>query len=123
MSPVDGIGLPASVDADAERIDALKRSAPGMARRTAAQQVEAVFLTQLLKAMRRTVPENGFLPRSPARDVYEGMFDRAVAEAIGRGDPLGLVERLGDDPGDGLGEALKKPSGRADSGVGNQKRR
>lgn len=120
MSPVgDTLLLPAPVDPDTARIDALKRSAPGQARREAAQQVGALFLTQLLRAMRRTVPENGFLPRSPARDVYEGMFDRSIAEAIGRGDPLGLARRLGDDQA----EALKVFTPPADTGVGNQKRR
>lgn len=119
MSPADAIGLPGPVDPEAGRLDALKRSAPGMARREAARQVEALFLTQLLKAMRRTIPQNDFLPRSPARDVYEGMFDRSIAEAIGKGDPLGLVERLGAEPGGGLKD-LRQP---ADSGVGDQKRR
>jgi Rod binding domain-containing protein len=119
VSPVDGIALPAPVDADAARIEALQRGGPGMPRHAAVREVETLFLAQLLKAMRRTVPQNDFLPRSPARDVYEGMFDRAVAESIGRGDPLGLLGRLGDPPG----EALKKVDGRADSGVGNQKRR
>jgi flagellar protein FlgJ len=119
MSPAAGIGLPPLVDADAGRIDALERSAPGTARRAAVREVEALFLAQLLRAMRRTVPDGGFLPRSPSRDVYEGMFDRAVAEAIGRGDPLGLAARLGDEPG----RALKIPDGRADTVVGNQKRR
>src|SRR5262249_32265616 len=95
VSPVDTSLLPVPIDPDAGRLDALKRSAPGMARRDAAQQVETLFFTQLLRAMRRTVPESDFLPRSPARDVYEGMFDRSVAEAIGRGDPLGLLQRLG----------------------------
>jgi Rod binding domain-containing protein len=119
VSPTDAITMPVPVDPDAGRLDSLKRAAPGLARREAARQVETLFLTQLLRAMRRTVPENDFLPRSPARDVYEGMFDRSIAEAVGRGDPLGLVERLGGDPGGGLKD-LRQP---ADTGVGDQKRR
>lgn len=119
MSPMDGIALPGAVDPDAGQLDALKRSAPGVARREAARQVETLFLSQLIRAMRKTVPENTFLPRSPSRDVYEGMFDRSVAEAVGRGDPLGLVERLGGDPG----EKLKNLTRPADNGVGDQKRR
>jgi flagellar protein FlgJ len=119
VSPADAIALPGGVDPDVGQLDALKRSAPGMARREAARQVEALFLTQLLKAMRRTVPENTFLPRSPARDVYEGMFDRSVAEAVSQGDPLGLIQRLGGNPSEGL-KNLTRP---ADTGVGDQKRR
>jgi Rod binding domain-containing protein len=69
----------------------------GEARRAAAAQLQSVFLVQLLRAMRRTIPENDFLPRAPSRDVYEGLFDRAVADTLAAGDPLGLVRRL--DPG------------------------
>jgi hypothetical protein len=72
-----------------------------------------MFFTQLIRAMRKTVPENDFLPRSPARDVYEGAFDNAVAGAMAARDPLGLVERLGGPP-------LKNSPGPADTVVGNQ---
>lgn len=115
MSPIDGIPPPAVVDPDAGQLDALKRSAPGLARREAARQLETLFVTQLLRAMRKTVPENTFLPRSPARDVYEGMFDQSVAESVSRGDPLGLIRSLGG--------GLKDFTGPADTGVGDQKRR
>jgi Rod binding domain-containing protein len=84
-----------SGDPDRGRLDTIRRMPEGEARRAAAVELQAMFLTQLLSAMRKTVPENDFLPRSPERSVYEGTFDREVAEAIAAGDPLGLVERLG----------------------------
>jgi hypothetical protein len=105
VSPLDGsvAPLPAGApDADGGRIDALRRMAPGAGRRAAAQELQVMFLTQLIQAMRRTVPENDFLPASPARSVYEGMFDRAVATQMAQRDPLGLVRTLGggaSDPG------------------------
>jgi Rod binding domain-containing protein len=85
-------------DPDDGRIDALRR-APGGASRAAATELQTVFLTQLLRAMRKTVPEDDLLPRSPERSVYEDQFDRTVAESLAARDPLGLVAHLAEGPG------------------------
>ena len=99
----------AASDGESGRLDAIRRLPAGKARAAAAGELEVVFLTQLLAAMRKTVPENDFLPRSPARNVYEGVFDRAVAEAVAQTDPLGLVRLMGEEaPG------LKNPHGSAE---------
>jgi Rod binding domain-containing protein len=106
------------VDADDGRLAALRRTPGGgrgpEARRAAATELQVMFLTQLLRAMRKTVPENDFLPRSPARNVYEGAFDRSVAEAIAARDPLGLVRTLAGDSG------LKLDENPADTVTGYQ---
>ncbi len=78
-----------------------------------AHELSVVFLTQLLQVMRRTVPDSGMLPKSPARDVYEGAFDRSVAEAMAVRDPLGLVHALGGSAAEG---SLKYLQGYADIG-------
>jgi Rod binding domain-containing protein len=91
--------LPVATDATTgARLDAIARGGSAGGRRAAAIELQSLFLTQLLRAMRATVPENDLLPRSPMRDAYEGMFDRSVAEALAAGDPLGLVRALGADP-------------------------
>ena len=104
---------PPLTDADDARLAALRRTPESAARAAAAKELEVLFLAQLLAAMRKTVPESDFLPRAPERSVYDGMFDRAVAEAMAAGDPLGLVPRLGND-------GLKIPNGRADTPVGSR---
>jgi Rod binding domain-containing protein len=91
--PADGIALAGAAAADA-RLEALRRGGEREGRVAAAVELQALFLTELLRALRRTVPESDFLPRSPARDVYEGVFDRSVAEALAGRDPLGLVRIL-----------------------------
>ena len=91
------------------RLDAIRRMPPGEARRAAAGELQVEFLAQLLSAMRKTVPESDFLPRSPERNVYEGVFDRAVAEAVAKTDPLGLVRLMGEGP-----PGLKDPPGSAE---------
>ena len=58
------------------------------------RELETVFLTQLLQTMRKTVPQSDFLPKSPERDVYDGMFDRTIAETMARQDPLGFDRSL-----------------------------
>ena len=96
-------------DGASGRLDAIRRMPPGEARRAAAGELQVIFLTQLLSAMRKTVPESDFLPRSPARNVYEGVFDRAVAEAVARTDPLGLVRLMGEEaPGSRIPAVLPK---------------
>lgn len=83
------------------RLDALRRMPEAAARRAAAGELQSIFMVQLLRAMRKTIPESEFLPRSPARSVYEGMFDERVAETLAAGDPIGLVHALAgpDDAG------------------------
>ncbi len=84
----------AMLGADDARIAELRRDRSAAAPVRAARELEAVFLTLVLRAMRRTVPESDFLPKAPSRDVYDGMFDRAVAETLAAEDPLGLVPAL-----------------------------
>lgn len=69
------------------------------ARRAAAVALQVTLFSQLLAAMRSTVPESGLLPRSASRTTYEGMFDRSIAENLAAEDPLGLVARLAPDGG------------------------
>jgi flagellar protein FlgJ len=76
------------------RLDALRRMPEAAARKAAAEQVESLFMVQLLRAMRKTIPESDFLPRSPERTVYEGAFDERVAAQLAAGDPIGLVRAL-----------------------------
>jgi Rod binding domain-containing protein len=96
----------AAVDPDDARLSALRRGGGAAASKTAAQEVEVLFMTQLIRAMRKTIPESDFLPRSPARDVLDGAFDRSLATALAARDPLGLVRSLG---------ALKPEGVRADT--------
>ena len=97
------------VDLDDVRLRTLERQPAAKAGPAAAKELEVVFLTQLLRAMRKTIPENDLLPRAPARDVYEGVFDRSVAASMAEQDPLGIVRGIG----------LKVGAGPADTKVGN----
>ncbi len=102
---------PAVYDPGGADLDALKRLPESQAPAAAAKELETVFLTDLLRALRRTVPEDDYLPRSPEREVLDGVFDRTVAERMAAGDPLGLVRVLGE-------MGLKSPPAAADRGDG-----
>jgi Rod binding domain-containing protein len=106
------VTIPPLVDPVDGRLEALRAARPDQARAGAARELEAFFLAQLLAAMRKTVPESDFLPRAPSRTVYDGMFDRAVADAMAERDPLGLVQTIG--------ERLKIRDDRAERAVGNR---
>lgn len=57
-------------------------------------QFEAMFLQQMMAAMRKTVPESEFLPRGYADNMYEGMMDQAIAESGSKHAPLGLATSI-----------------------------
>jgi peptidoglycan hydrolase FlgJ len=56
---------------------------------------EAMLVFQLLKTMRRTVPQNGFLKPSHGKDTYEMMLDQKIADDLAsKGQGLGLQKML-----------------------------
>ena len=57
-------------------------------------QFEAMFLQQMMAAMRKTVPESETLPRGYADSMYEGMMDQAIAESGSKHAPLGLATSI-----------------------------
>lgn len=62
--------------------------------RWAAEQLEALFVQQLLTAMRRTVPEGGLFNRSFATRTYEEMLDAERAQQLVQGRGLGLGDTI-----------------------------
>ncbi|NPA49964.1 MAG: hypothetical protein GXO20_08280 [Thermodesulfobacteria bacterium] len=58
----------------------------------ACQEFEALFLYQILKGLRKTVPEGGFWPKSFQRELYEDFFYQEVSrEVAARGTGLGKL--------------------------------
>jgi len=54
-------------------------------------QFEAIFLQQMMEAMRKTIPESDLLPKGYADGMYEGMMDQAIAKSGSKQAPLGLA--------------------------------
>lgn len=64
MNPIDAVG--ASIPKD-------------VALRQACTQLEGIFLEQLMKAMRATIPDGGVVDGGVGEDVFTGLFDEHIA--------------------------------------------
>lgn len=57
-------------------------------------QFEAIFLQQMLAAMRKSVPKSSLLPQGFTQDVQASMLDQAIAEAGSKQGILGIARTL-----------------------------
>jgi len=48
----------------------------------------------LLRSMRSTVPKEGLMPSSPARNIYESLLDAEYAKVSAESGGLGIAEML-----------------------------
>ena len=62
--------------------------------RKVSQQFEAIFLRQMLQAMRKTIPSGGLLERGLQMEVYESMFDEKVADRMAQRNQIGLANLI-----------------------------
>ncbi len=60
----------------------------------AAAQFEAVFIQQMFKEMRNTVPDEGLIPRNSADDMYTQMQDAEAAKIMAERGGIGLAEMM-----------------------------
>jgi flagellar protein FlgJ len=56
---------------------------------------ESLFVYQMLKTMRKSIPQSGFLTKGPGRDTYEMMLDQKIADNVaGKQGGFGLQKML-----------------------------
>jgi flagellar protein FlgJ len=61
----------------------------------AAKEFESVFMYQVVKAMRQTVPKGGLVEKGEGEEIFEGMLDEEWAKKLtSRGGPNSLSEVL-----------------------------
>ncbi len=60
----------------------------------ACRNFEAIFVRQMLKEMRKTVPKDGFIPESMESNVFTSMFDEEVSKQISLRGRMGLAEMM-----------------------------
>ncbi|MBW2090601.1 MAG: rod-binding protein [Deltaproteobacteria bacterium] len=70
---------------DSERLIKLKKCCADM---------ESLFISSLLKALRKTISESDLLPKSTGRNVYSSMFDQQVSIFLSQGQGIGLAQML-----------------------------
>ncbi len=62
---------------------------------TACQEFESLFVHMMLKEMRATIPEDGFIEKSTGTEIFEDMYDQKVAENIAKSkEGIGLAKML-----------------------------
>ena len=62
--------------------------------RKAAHDLEGVFVNELFKAMRATVPQEGILSQDPGQETFTGMLDERLAATYAEHSRNGLGEAL-----------------------------
>lgn len=60
----------------------------------ACRDFEAIFLGELLKSMRKTIPQGGILEKSFGQDVFQSMLDDEYAKSMALSRSTGLAEIL-----------------------------
>ena len=51
---------------------------------------EAIFIQQLFKSMRQTVPKGGLLGEGPGMEIYQSLFDQELSKGLASRGRLGL---------------------------------
>ncbi len=63
--------------------------------RAASKEFEAIFVYQMISAMRQTIGENTMMPKSNGEKIFEGMLDEEWSKKLaGTNGPGGLSELL-----------------------------
>lgn len=86
MDPISAITPPQSFD-DIEAFRAQRSD-------RAYKSFEAMFLQEMLKEMRKTIPDDGFFQKSPAMRQYEEMMDGVMAQSMADSSQLGIAKQL-----------------------------
>ena len=58
------------------------------------QELEQLFIKQLLTELRKTVPENSMFGSSPERRHFEDMFDDAIATEMSKSGQFGIASQM-----------------------------
>ncbi len=58
------------------------------------QQFEAIFIQQMYKEMRKSVPDDGLIQRGNADDVYAQMLDLEAAKVTAQQGGIGLADLM-----------------------------
>jgi len=89
------------IDSQARMLVAQALQKPGAKAGTDKQQMkqtakdfEAIFVQQVFKGMRQTVPDGGLLPRGQAEEIYSDLQDMEAAKQFTNHGGIGLAEML-----------------------------
>jgi flagellar protein FlgJ len=84
-APISAAGAPARTDQPNSKTDRLQKTA---------KQLEGVFVLQMLKAMRATVPKGGVTEANSGEETFTAMLDEKIADQIPTQWKHGLTDAL-----------------------------
>ena len=64
--------------------------------KNACADFEAMFISQMMKEMRNTIPKDGLCNGGRAEEIYTAMLDQKYADEVSKNGTLGLGSRLYD---------------------------
>ena len=64
--------------------------------RSSCREFEAIYIQQMYKSMRKTVPDSGMFKKGMAEDVYREMIDMELAKQTAAGDGMGIGKTMYD---------------------------
>ncbi|MGQ9607682.1 MAG: rod-binding protein [bacterium] len=62
--------------------------------RRACQDFESIFISYMLKSMRKTIPKTDFIQDKTSYEIYTSMMDEEIASAVARGQGIGLASAI-----------------------------
>ena len=77
---------------DTERLRLLKEDSKGL--KKACKEFEAIFINMLLQQFRKSIPDDGLIPKSFTMKTYEEMLDREMAENMAKSGDFGIAKML-----------------------------
>lgn len=57
-------------------------------------EFEAIFINQMLKAMRKTIPKTNFFKKESGRELFESLFDSEISKIVSQKGGFGLGKIL-----------------------------
>jgi peptidoglycan hydrolase FlgJ len=55
---------------------------------------ESIFINQILRTMRQTVPHGGFLKEGPETNIFQSLFDQELSRSLAQRKGMGLGEMI-----------------------------
>jgi len=74
--------------------DAVKKIKDLAALRQSCHEFEAIFVNEMFKAMRKTIPDSGLVKKGIAIETYQEMLDMETARQASQGQGLGIGEAM-----------------------------
>lgn len=62
--------------------------------RESCREFEAIFIDQMYKAMRQSMPDDGLVPKDNATKMYQDMLDMQMARETAKGKGTGIGETM-----------------------------